>query len=313
MELEIFTVDAFTDRPFSGNPAAVCVVRRPEQLRALSEPLMQAIAAEMNLSETAFVSPASLQREEDGGGSGGDGAVETCSTFSLRWFTPTREVPLCGHATLATSAVIFHALGHHESDTLTFSTRESGLLKARREEGNYITLDFPIGRCVPAAEEEGRQLRELVRLAVGDAPVADLQYCGARNKLLVRLGDGTGRAGLEALRPAVASLPSARQPSWMDIRGVIVTARGGGGSEYDFLSRYFAPWNGIPEDPVTGSAHTVLADYWSRVLGKAELMGRQCSPRGGDVRVRVDGDRVFLSGKACIVVRGTLKVESDTK
>ena len=301
MELEIFTVDAFTDRPFSGNPAAVCVVRRPEQLRALSEPVMQAIAAEMNLSETAFVSPAS-QRED-----GGD-AVEACSAFTLRWFTPTREVPLCGHATLATSAVLFHALGH-ESNTLSFSTRESGVLKASRE-GDYITLDFPIGRCVPAERD---QLRELIRLTVADAPVTDLQYCGARNKLLVRLGDATGRSGLESLRPAVPSLPSARQPAGMDIRGVIVTARGGAGTEYDFLSRYFAPWNGIPEDPVTGSAHTVLADYWSRVLGKGELMGRQCSPRGGDVRVRVDGDWVFLSGKACIVVRGMLHLELDTK
>lgn len=303
MELEIFTVDAFTDRPFSGNPAAVCVVRRPEQLRALSEPVMQAIAAEMNLSETAFVSPAGQQ--EDGGGS--DDALKACSTFSLRWFTPTREVPLCGHATLATSAVIFHALGH-KSNTLSFSTRESGVLKATREE-DYITLDFPIGRCVPADKD---QLQELIRLTVADAPVTDLQYCGERNKLLVRLGDATGQSGLELLQPATPSLPSACQPPGMDIRGVIVTVRGEG-TEYDFFSRYFAPWNGIPEDPVTGSAHTVLADYWSGVLGKGELRGRQCSPRGGDVRVRVDGDRVFLSGMACIVVRGTLMFESDVK
>ena len=294
----MFTVDAFSERPFSGNPAAVCVARRPEQLKALSEPVMQAIAAEMNLSETAFVAPTS-QRGEDGGDID---TVEASSSFSLRWFTPIREVPLCGHATLATSAVLFRAFDN-QSDTLSFSTRESGVLRVSRE-GAYITLDFPIGRCV---SQEKDSLRELVQLTVANASVVDLQYCSERNKLLVRLADGVGRSGLESLQPDISSLPKAHQPSGMDIRGVIVTTQGDG-TDYDFFSRYFAPWYGIPEDPVTGSAHTVLADYWSRALGKRELVARQCSARGGDMKMRVDGERVFLSGKACIVMQGTLKL-----
>jgi len=282
--MEVFTVDAFTDRPFSGNPAAVCIVRE-QHVGKMDDAKMQAIAAEMNLSETAFLTP------------DGDSNFEDGSSFKLRWFTPQCEVSLCGHATLATAAAVFHALGN-PNEQLRFQTK-SGLLSASRD-GDIITLDFPLNPCIP---EEPSPLQELIKLTVGGLPLADVQYSTPTGKLLLRLSDATSKSELEALNPDTSAMLGAHKGK---IKGVIVTVKGSG--DYDFFSRYFGPWVGIPEDPVTGAAHTVLASYWSSELGKSEMLARQCSKRGGDVRVTVGRQpgRVYLAGKAYIVMKGKL-------
>lgn len=282
--MEVFTVDAFTDRPFSGNPAAVCIVRE-QHMGKMDDTKMQAIAAEMNLSETAFLTL-------DGASS-----MEEASHYKLRWFTPKCEIPLCGHGTLATAATIFRVLGN-PNQQLQFQSR-SGLLGAKRD-GDYIVLDFPLNPCTA---EDPAPLDKLIKCTVGELPLADVQYSTGEGKLLLRLTDAVGQSELEKLSPDTTAMMEAHKGK---IRGVIVTVKGNG--EYDFFSRYFAPWVGILEDPVTGSAHTVLASYWSKQLGNQEMLARQCSKRGGDVRVTVGKEpgRVYLAGKACIVMQGKL-------
>ena len=222
---------------------------------------------------------------------------EDSSDFKLRWFTPQCEVSLCGHATLATAAAVFHVLGN-PNEQLRFQTK-SGLLRATRD-GDNITLDFPLNPCTP---EDPSPLQELIKLTVGGLPLADVQYSASMGKLLLRLSDATSKSELEALNPDTPAMMGAHKGT---IKGVIVTVKGSG--DYDFFSRYFAPWVGIPEDPVTGAAHTVLASYWSSELGKSEMLARQCSKRGGDVRVTVGREpgRVYLAGKAYIVMQGKL-------
>ena len=284
--LEIFTVDSFSDRPFAGNPAAVCLVRGAVADR-LNETLMTRIAAEINLSETAFVV------EEEGR------KFETSSEFSLRWFTPTCEVDLCGHATLATAAVLFHKLSNPHQE-LRF-TSKSGVLKALKS-GEEITLDFPLNPCMPVSDST--DIQSLITTAVGSTPLQAVQYSPTTKKLVLRLPDTFTRSELENLPVDPQALLNVPQQGEIQVKGVILTVKG---TEYDFISRYFAPWVGIPEDPVTGAAHTVLAGYWSEQLGKKQLLARQCSARGGDVRVEVgEGGRVYLSGRAYIVMEGKL-------
>lgn len=246
--MKLMTVDAFTDRPFRGNPAAVCFLDRER------EPAwMQAIAAEMNLSETAFLLP----RGDD---------------WSLRWFTPKVEVDLCGHATLASA----HAIG---APRVRFHTK-SGALTATRS-GDWIELDFPALPPAPMDPPPGL----LDALGVRAVHVARSRF----DYLVEIEGD------VRAVRPdfdAISKLP---------VRGVIVTGPG-----RDFVSRFFAPAAGVDEDPVTGSAHCVLAPYWGAKLGKTEMVGEQLSHRGGIVRVRLEGDRVILGGQAVTVCRGEL-------
>lgn len=262
MPQPIVQVDAFTARPFAGNPAAVCL------LPAAAEAMwMQEVAREMNLSETAF-----LHRADDG--------------FALRWFTPEVEVDLCGHATLASAHVLWED-GHLAPDEeARFHTR-SGLLTCRREEDGWITMDFPA-----KPEREGEPPAGLER-ALGAAPV---HVRWSHFDLLVELGS---EEDVRALRPDLGLLAS------VQARGVIVTARATT-EGFDFVSRFFAPRVGVDEDPVTGSAHCVLAPFWSRRLGKAEMVGFQASRRGGVVRVRAAGDRVHLGGQAVTVLRGEL-------
>ena len=184
------------------------------------------------------------------------------------------------------------------NEQLRFQTK-SGLLRATRD-GDNITLDFPLNPCTP---EDPSPLQELIKLTVGGLPLADVQYSASTGKLLLRLSDATSKSELEALNPDTPAMMGAHKGK---IKGVIVTVKGSG--DYDFFSRYFAPWVGIPEDPVTGAAHTVLASYWSSELGKSEMLARQCSKRGGDVRVTVGREpgRVYLAGKAYIVMQGKL-------
>jgi PhzF family phenazine biosynthesis protein len=255
-------VDAFTDQPFAGNPAAVCL------LASARDPAwMQQIAREMNLAETAFL----LRRGDDG--------------FDLRWFTPAVEVDLCGHATLASAHVLWEE-GHLPlRERARFHTRSGALTASRRDD--LIWLDFPATPDQPLAKSQ-----ELER-SLG----ATIRYLGrTRFDYLAEL---ESEAELRAVEPDMAAL--ARLP----VRGIIITARSEN-REYDFVSRFFAPGAGVPEDPVTGSAHCGLAPFWAARLGKDLLVGYQASARGGIVQVRLDRDRVHLGGHAVTVLRGEL-------
>ncbi|HZN53730.1 MAG TPA: PhzF family phenazine biosynthesis protein [Candidatus Polarisedimenticolaceae bacterium] len=258
----IHQVDAFTDRPFSGNPAGVCILDEPA-----AESWMQAVAAEMSVAETAFL----VRRDETG--------------YDLRWFTPTVEVDLCGHATLASAHVLWEERLLPDDAEARFHTR-SGLLTARRD-ALGIVMDFP-AEPVAAAEPPG-PLR---------AAFATAHRFTGRNRMdwLVELED---EAAVLAVRPDL------RRVAELDARGVIVTAASSSPSR-DFVSRFFAPAAGVDEDPVTGSAHCALAPYWSRKLGKTALVGFQASTRGGTVRCEVVGGRVRLGGSAVTVLRATL-------
>jgi predicted PhzF superfamily epimerase YddE/YHI9 len=260
MGVPLFQVDAFTDAPFGGNPAAVCVLQGPAP-----DAWMQSVAAEMNLSETAFAWP-------------------ELDAWRLRWFTPRVEVDLCGHATLATAHVLF-ARDERERN-VRFLTRSGELRAARR--GNGIELDFPALPVREAAPPAG--LRE----ALGALPVS---FSQSRFDGVAEL---ESEEIVRGLRPDFAAL------SALDARGLIVTSRGA--APYDFVSRCFYPAVGIDEDPVTGSAHCALAPYWAERLGRSEMTAYQASPRGGIVRVRLAGDRVFLGGRAVTVLEGSLVV-----
>ena len=261
MPQPIVQVDAFADRPFTGNPAAVCVMDAPRD-----EEWMQKVAMEMNLSETAFLHP------QDGG-------------YHLRWFTPALEVALCGHATLASAHVLWETRTLAPGDEARFHTK-SGLLTCRRD-GEWTWMDFPAKPPQPSEPIPG--LAE----ALGVAPV----YVGRSHyDVLVEVASEDEVRGVE---------PDIRALRGVQARGVIVTARAAGDG-YDFVSRFFAPNAGVDEDPVTGSAHCVLAPYWAGKLGPDELTGYQASRRGGTVRVRAAGDRVLLGGKAVTVLRGEL-------
>lgn len=261
MGIGITQVDAFTSKPFAGNPAAVCILSK-----APEERWMRDVAREMNLSETAFLVP------QDGG-------------FSLRWFTPAVEVDLCGHATLASAHVLWEE-GHLAAGAQARFHTRSGLLLAERR-GDWIEMDFPAK--VETAADSPAGLAE----ALGLQP----SYVG-RNQFdyLVEVESA------EALRSAQPDHSVLRK---LPVRGIIVTARSDT-PEFDFISRFFAPGSGVDEDPVTGSAHCCLGPYWSKRLGKTELVAYQASARGGVVRVRCAGDRVYLGGQAVTVLRGEL-------
>ncbi len=265
MSYALYHVDAFAGRPFHGNPAGVCVLPAPAD-----DAWMQRVAAEMNLSETAFL----VRRS---------GAA----AFELRWFTPAVEVDLCGHATLASAHVLWERGHLPPGETVVFHTK-SGPLTARQDAGGWIVMDFPAEPDAPVSPSPA-----LVEV-LGARP----RYAGRnRRDLIVELDDEAAVRGLAPDLPALARLP---------VRGLIVTAAADG--DYDFVSRFFAPAVGIPEDPVTGSAHCCLGPFWQRRRGKAALIGYQASPRGGVVRVRVVGDRVELAGRAVTVMEATLLV-----
>ncbi len=261
----LWQVDAFTSRPFTGNPAAVCWLESPA-----AAAWMQSVAAEMNLAETAFVEPH--------GGAPAEG-------YSLRWFTPDVEVPLCGHATLASAHALWESARHPAGEPIVFYT-QSGPLTCLQREGR-IEMDFPLARAEPAPPPLG--LCE----SLGLQPAAVLR---TKFDYLVVVDEA------EVIRRLA---PDFRELARVETRGVIVTSRADD-SRYDFISRFFAPAVGIDEDPVTGSAHCALAPYWAGILGKATLTGWQASPRGGEVHVALAGDRVLLAGQAVTVLRGEL-------
>jgi len=265
MPIRLLQVDAFTDAPFRGNPAAVCLL--PE---ARDAQWMASVAAEMNLSETAF-----LVRRGDG-------------SFDLRWFTPAVEVALCGHATLASAHALWETGALAPSDVARFHTK-SGLLTASRSDDGLIELDFPARIAEPVS-----------------APAGLLEALGAEATHVGRNVDDylvvvESEDAVRALRPDLAALGA------LTVRGVIVTARAST-APYDFVSRFFAPAVGIAEDPVTGSAHCCLTPFWAERLGKPAMVGYQASARGGAVDVRLEGDRVRLAGRAVTVLDGELRV-----
>jgi len=287
--LPYFVVNAFAEKPFTGNGAAVCWVKDSP----LSDNLMQSIATEINLSETCFIYDK-------------DGHFKNQSNFGLRWFTPTNEVDLCGHATLASAATLFFK-GGNENSTVSFETA-SGTLHAKQD-GDYIVLDFPEN----APDEFGTDACKDVLESVfaGNQHYIDqidrVHLSKTAKKLVVQMNVSFTRTDLENLKPDIKEMTKHHDGSVY--KGVIVTAAGSPGGNFDFLSRYFAPWNGIPEDPVTGSAHTVLAPYWSKIFNKREMAARQCSRRGGNLKVvLIGGKRVELHGKATVVVEGKLEV-----
>jgi len=261
MRAPIFQVDAFTTRRFAGNPAAVMPMNS-----FLADETLQAIAAENNLAETAF-----LVRDGD--------------DYRLRWFTPTTEVPLCGHATLASAAVVMERL-EPARDRVVFHSA-SGPLTVRRANAGYI-MDFPVRLSEPVSPPPN--LIAALGLVPTEVLISDFNYMAVL-------------ASAQAVRevaPDMAALARIDRP------GVIVTAKGEG--SYDFVSRYFAPAKGIPEDPVTGSAHCMLAPYWAARLGKTAFRAFQASPRGGEVICRLAGDRIELEGTCVFYLEGEAEV-----
>lgn len=263
MPQPITVVDAFADQPFGGNPAAVCILPAPA-----TEAWMKLVAREMNLAETAFLHP------------GDDG-------FALRWFTPTVEVDLCGHATLASAHVLWQQGYLPRGEVARFHTR-SGLLTAAPE-GDQIVLDFP-----------ARVASELV------PPETLLPSLGVSRPRWVGKNVYDYLVELESEAEVRALTPDHGLLAKLPVRGAIVTSLADQGRAYDFVSRFFAPGAGVAEDPVTGSAHCALAPYWRPRIGRATMIGYQASVRGGTVRTTVRGDRVLLAGKAITMMRGVL-------
>lgn len=258
--MKIFQIDAFTDQVFSGNPAAVVPLEKWPNVDT-----MQAIASENNLSETAFYAP-----ESDG-------------SFKIRWFTPTTEVDLCGHATLATAHVLFNHQGFKEK-TIRFASK-SGLLTVEKREGLYW-MNFPSQPPKPIP------VPKLIPDAIGTIPI----YTGMNVDLLILVND---EETVAKMKPDLLILER------MEARGIIVTAPG---MSEDFVSRFFAPAVGVPEDPVTGSAHTVLTPFWAKRLSKDNLKARQLSKRGGTIQCKLLGDRVEIGGSAVTYMTGKIEL-----
>jgi predicted PhzF superfamily epimerase YddE/YHI9 len=262
MRIPLYQVDAFTGRLFGGNPAAVCPLTE-----WLPDTTMQAIAAENNLAETAFF-------------------VAQGEGYLLRWFTPTVEVELCGHATLASGYVVTHILTP-DRRSVRFDTLKAGLLEVTRD-GDLLAMDFP------AWPPEREPADPRILTALGKAPG---QSFVARGRTLAVYGRAEDVAGLRPDFAAMRRMPGA---------DAIVTAPGGDG--IDFVSRYFAPNYGVDEDPATGSAHCVLTPYWAARLGKRQLRARQISTRVGELECTLQGDRVTLAGRAVLYLEGTITV-----
>lgn len=261
MKIPIYQVDAFTSEVFRGNPAAVCILDSWIDARVL-----QAIAAENNLSETAFL-------------------VQTDNGFDLRWFTPVTEVALCGHATLASAFVLF-SCRNWSADAIRFQTRKSGQLVVTKCE-EVLEMDFPARPSYVTTPPAG--LRNALGLKAG-------QVLGSAEDIMVVLNS---EKAVREVHPAFAALEQ------VACRGVIITAPG---DQSDFVSRFFAPRVGVPEDPVTGSAHCVLIPYWATVLGKKELHALQVSKRGGELFCKFAGERVKISGKAALYLEGVITI-----
>jgi len=265
--IPLYQVDAFTSKIFSGNPAAVCPTDA-----WLPDEVMQKLAGENNLSETAFVVP-------DATG---------IADYGLRWFTPVAEINLCGHATLASAWVLFNEIGV-KKDVVSFTTL-SGILTVTRGEGGALIMDFPLNKPMPAPHHD------LLSQALGGPA---LEFWSAPNGM--KLAAMKDAEAVRNLRPVMGALVQ------LGNKGLIVTAPGDD-EGVDFVSRYFTPMEGIPEDPVTGSAHTVLVPYWAKRLKKESFHARQVSKRGGDLFCVLDGERVKISGHGVLYMKGEARI-----
>lgn len=260
MKLTQYQVDAFAARAFEGNPAAICPLQE-----WLDDALMQSIAMENNLSETAFFVPL------------GEG-------FELRWFTPDGEVDMCGHATLASAYILFNKMGYAR-ERIRFSTRSGDLFVVQK--GDLLEMDFP---AIPLQRND---IDAKLAAALGHAPI--------------ELWSGMDYVAIFENETVIRNLaPDQLLLKQLDLRGVIATARG---DHCDFVSRFFAPKFGIPEDPVTGSAHCALAPYWAERLRKNNLRARQISKRGGDLECEVKGERVLIRGSAVIFMKADIFID----
>ena len=259
MKLDLYQIDSFTDTLFKGNPAAVCPLSD-----WLSDEMMQQIAHENNLSETAFF-------------------VSKPSGYSIRWFTPTTEVDLCGHATLAAAYVIFNELNNPE-DVIRFETINSGVLKVSRSD-DKLTMDFPV---------DAPEQMELSDDLINCTDQLPLEAWQGKDDMMLIFKE---QLQIEKI------IPNLNQIAQLKARGLIVTAKG---NDVDFVSRFFGPQSGVNEDPVTGSAHTTLAPYWASVLQKTNLLAQQLSKRSGTIQCQLFGDRVLLSGQAQLYLKGQI-------
>jgi len=270
--IPIFQVDAFTDVPFKGNPAAVCLIKRD-----YPDEILQKIAAEMNLSETAFVYIPDFEK------------ISETDTFRLRWFTPKAEVNLCGHATLASASVLFFEVGIN-ADVVNFDTL-SGRLTSKKI-NDSIGLNFPLND--PQIITPPKSLLD----AIGIKECQAAAYAPNVTDILLELGN---ESEIQSVSPNFGKMLDLKLD--LDIRGVVITSRDS--KNVDFVSRFFAPWFGINEDPVTGSAHTILTPYWSKKLDKKEMLASQLSERGGKLKVKiVENNRVEIIGKTSLVLKG---------
>ena len=265
--MQTYFVDAFTSQKFKGNPAAVCLTEHD-----LDGGLMQGIAAEIGFSETAFVKKVSGPN------------------YGIRFFTPKKEIPLCGHATLASSKIIFDTTTF---DTIHFNNCENLALEIRKE-GAEIVMQFPVYETVE------REVPESMRHALGIRETLDTRFSPKNNIILIQIDDV---AALAALRPDFSALLLSQQ----GINGVLVTARSGNDG-FDFHYRYFWPWAGTNEDPVTGGVQTFLTPYWAAKLRQNRLKAFQSSPRTGRMTTELVGDKVLIHGEAVVVLEGTLKI-----
>jgi len=259
MKVNLYQIDAFAYAPFEGNPAAVCPLDA-----WLPDELMQAIAAENNLAETAFF-------------------VATDNGYHIRWFTPTTEVKLCGHATLASAFVLFNLLGYQQS-SITFASLSGPLVV--KQNGDWLEMDFPAQSPQPC------EVPTAIVDAFSQTPISCLK---AEDYIVVFDDEDI----IRSVQPDLAKLKQ------LNLRGVAITAAA---RDYDFVCRFYAPNYGIDEDPVTGSAYTQLVPYWSEVLNQTDFIARQVSKRGGDVKCGLAGDRVIIAGKAILFLSGHIDI-----
>lgn len=266
---QMYQVDVFTKEYYKGNPAAVCILDEE-----IEDEYMRNIAAEMNLSETAFVLPIDKER----------------NIYSLRWFTPEVEVSLCGHGTIGTAKVIYDIFGV-KSDEIIFKTLSGDLIARKYETGIGVDmpLDTPLDIEPPTELLDSLEIKEYEDIKIGKST----------RKLIIKVKD---ESVILQLNPNFNEMKSIKFKD--DIKGVAITTMDT--NKYDFVSRYFNPWAGINEDPVTGSVHTVLASYWGKILNKVEMKAYQASPRGGELILKINDDRVELIGDAIIVLKGEI-------
>ncbi len=262
MEIKLYQIDAFTNKVFSGNPAAVCMLKD-----WLEDSILQKIALENNLAETAFV-------------------VKKEKKYEIRWFTPTVEVDLCGHATLASAFVLFYYENHTENTINFFSTR-SGYLSVTKDE-DFLTLNFP--------KDEIKEV----------ALTSEIANCFTSSPIKVMKGKSDYLLIFDNEEEIKNIIPNFENIAKLNARGVIISANG---NKVDFVSRFFAPQIGIHEDPVTGSAHTTLTSYWAKELGKSSLTASQISKRGGELKCKLLHERVEISGQAKLFLKGTIYIE----